>query len=98
MSNCNLKYCHLIHTIFLLINATGALQFTNSVNGIHEMNSKFNNVNFKLNPIALRKAKIVYNFGLSECIRVKEFASSRVNAFPNIKTPFRRIVLSRKAN
>ena len=22
------------------------------------------------NPIALRKAKIVYNFGLSECIRV----------------------------
>ena len=23
------------------------------------------------NPIALRKAKIVYNFGLSECIRVK---------------------------
>ena len=25
----------------------------------------------KLNPIALRKAKIVYNFGLSECNRVK---------------------------
>ena len=24
-----------------------------------------------MNPIALRKAKIVYNFGLSECIRVK---------------------------
>ena len=24
------------------------------------------------NPIALRKAKIVYNFGLSECSRVKE--------------------------
>ena len=24
-----------------------------------------------LNPIALRKAKIVYNFGLSECNRVK---------------------------
>ena len=24
-----------------------------------------------LNPIALRKAKIVYNFGLSECSRVK---------------------------
>ena len=23
------------------------------------------------NPIALRKAKIAYNFGLSECIRVK---------------------------
>ena len=25
----------------------------------------------KLNPIALRKAKILYNFGLSECNRVK---------------------------
>ena len=24
-----------------------------------------------LNPVALRKAKIVYNFGLSECNRVK---------------------------
>ena len=24
-----------------------------------------------INPIALRKAKIVYNFGLSECNRVK---------------------------
>ena len=24
-----------------------------------------------LNPVALRKAKIVYNFGLSECSRVK---------------------------
>ena len=27
---------------------------------------------FKINPIALRKAKIVYNFGLSECNRVNE--------------------------
>ena len=26
---------------------------------------------FTLNPIALRKAKIVCNFGLSECSRVK---------------------------
>ena len=26
----------------------------------------------KVSPIALRKAKIVYNFGLSECNRVKE--------------------------
>ena len=25
------------------------------------------------NPIALRKAKIVYNFGLSECNKVKNF-------------------------
>ena len=30
---------------------------------------------YKLNPIALRKAKIVYNFGLSECNRVKEVTS-----------------------
>ena len=28
-------------------------------------------VGFVFNPIALRKAKIVYNFGLSECNRVK---------------------------
>ena len=26
----------------------------------------------KINPTALRKAKIVYNFGLSECNRVKQ--------------------------
>ena len=28
------------------------------------------------NPIALRKAKIVYNFGLSECHRIKDAASA----------------------
>ena len=28
-------------------------------------------MNILVNPIALRKAKIVYNFGLSECNRVK---------------------------
>ena len=40
-------------------------------------------VNCKLNPIGLRKAKIIYNFCLSECSRVKapkmkivEFANS----------------------
>ena len=27
---------------------------------------------FAFNPIALRKVKIVYNFGLSECNRVKK--------------------------
>ena len=26
---------------------------------------------FDINPVALRKAKIIYNFGLSECNRVK---------------------------
>ena len=30
-----------------------------------------------LNPIALRKAKIVYNFGLSECNRVKPETKTR---------------------
>ena len=30
-----------------------------------------------LNPIALRKAKIVYNFGLSECNRVKRHFGER---------------------
>ena len=29
-----------------------------------------------LNPVALRKAKIVCNFGLSECIRVKTFVNN----------------------
>ena len=29
---------------------------------------------FLFNPVALRKAKIAYNFGLSECNRVKQMA------------------------
>ena len=33
--------------------------------------SKYGN-SVRINPIALRKAKIAYNFGLSECDRVKE--------------------------
>ena len=36
-----------------------------------------------LNPIALRKAKIVYNFGLSECSRAKE-----EKIFPEESTSF----------
>ena len=41
-----------------------------------------------LNPVALRKAKIVYNFGLSECNRVKrkEFTSLEVSSFHFEKT------------
>ena len=31
-----------------------------------------------VNPIALRKAKIVYNFGLSECNKVKKVNMHRV--------------------
>ena len=30
-----------------------------------------------LKPFALRKAKITYNFGLSECNRVKDFSSHK---------------------
>ena len=37
-------------------------------------NSKWN----VLNPITLRKAKIVYNFGLSECNRVKIFEDKMI--------------------
>ena len=33
---------------------------------------KYESVIIHLNPIALRKAKIVYNFGLSECNRVNQ--------------------------
>ena len=33
-----------------------------------------------LNPIALRKAKIVYNFGLSECNRVKAYKMKTVDS------------------
>ena len=32
------------------------------------------------NPVALRKAKIAYNFGLSECKRVKELTPLRREA------------------
>ena len=33
------------------------------------------------NPIALRKAKIAYNFGLSGCNRVKQSGMYRINCF-----------------
>ena len=34
---------------------------------------------FLFNPIALRKAKIVYNFGLSDCSRVKDILKFAFN-------------------
>ena len=39
-----------------------------------------------INPIALRKTKIVYNFGLSECNRVKkgDIKKNKENHFPSI--------------
>ena len=41
---------------------------------------------FSFNPIALRKAKIVYNFGLSECnlVHVKVKKSFKMHALPSI--------------
>ena len=33
------------------------------------------------NPIALRQAKIVYNFGLSECSRVKKLSSFKGSSY-----------------
>ena len=39
-----------------------------------EKNLSCYQINMVFYPIALRKAKIVYNFGLSECNRVKGFA------------------------
>ena len=40
-------------------------------------NTGFLMFGLSVNPIALRKAKIVYNFGLSECSRVKCITSLR---------------------
>ena len=37
---------------------------------------------FHINPIALRKAKIVYNFGLSECSRVKGYGYTSMFFLP----------------
>ena len=50
--------------------------------------TRFRNV---FNPIALRKAKIVYNFGLSECSRVKlEHQSLVVHATHTLSGWFKR--------
>ena len=38
----------------------------------YELSRDFIFCTFNINPIALRKAKIVCNFGISECNRVKE--------------------------
>ena len=37
-------------------------------------------VGITVNPIARRKTKIVYNFGLSECNRVKGVEGTKLNA------------------
>ena len=48
---------------------------------VYHYNSKYRNIianlsyrapDKRINPIALRKAKIAYNFGISECNRVKD--------------------------
>ena len=42
---------------------------------------------YNFNPIALRKAKIVYNFGHSECNRVKASKTKRKGELANIVDP-----------
>ena len=37
-----------------------------------------------INPVALRKVKIVYNFGLSECYRVKASSGVDPHCLPSI--------------
>ena len=54
-----------------------------------QMGSALKRKNLPLNPIALRKDKIVYNFGLSECNRVKEQIE---------KNLFRRVLSHMKTN
>ena len=44
----------------------------NSINVVQQRNSDLALLS-NFNPIALRKAKIAYNFGLSECNRVKVY-------------------------
>ena len=44
--------------------------------------------NKHINPIALRKAKIVYNLGLSECNRVKQWIQVTIMKYLQISTYF----------
>ena len=41
----------------------------------------YDNGQVRLNPNALKKAKIVYNFGLSECIRVKDLQKTYMQLY-----------------
>ena len=45
-------------------------------------------ISHKFNPIALRKAKIVYNFGLSECNSVKDVILSMPEKLMNVRFPY----------
>ena len=45
---------------------------------VEEMKPNFEFTFVFFNPVALRKAKIVYNFGLSECNRVKPSVGHRI--------------------
>ena len=56
-------YFYTVVYMLLKYNDPGLLEITTLL--VFQMNQK------TLNPIALRKAKIVCNFGLSECNRVK---------------------------
>ena len=46
---------------------------------IKDRNHNKNTVSGRFNPFALRKSKIVYNFGLSECNRVKTILYSSIH-------------------
>ena len=39
----------------------------------------------RLNPIALRKTKIVYNFGLSECNKINKTNNNKTNNFVKLR-------------
>ena len=47
-----------------------------------------NCISHKFNPTALRKAKIVYSFGLSECNRVKDVILSMLDKLMNVRYPY----------
>ena len=49
----------------------------------------------KINPVALRKAKIVYNFGLSECNRVKHNTTHHIKILQINKKVIGRIPFER---
>ena len=47
----------------------------------NDRNSSLKNVPSHLSPIALRKANIVYNFGLSECSRANKMVDKIFSSF-----------------
>ena len=77
----NISYCNqnFTHPVFFLGGGEGGLFILLTLHAFVSccqfMCSKFYFFLIGFNPTALRKAKIVYNFGLSECNRVKVYRS-----------------------